>query len=75
MGLRRFMMGCWHTRQRTIDVEVLWPVICSNARDLEHARKAFAWHALRDSAWTVLGSEGVHKAISELPDLTRNRAA
>jgi hypothetical protein len=56
----------WHARQRRIDLEILWPQIKANARDLDHARRAFAFHAFNDSAWTCLGEGNIEKIIEEL---------
>ena len=66
MSLRQWALGCWQTRQRNIDVEVLWPSLCRNARDLDHARKAFAYHAARDSAWAVLPDDERRRQIEAL---------
>jgi len=49
----------WYSRQRQIDLNILWPVCVENAPNLEHAKAAFAYHALRDPAWLALGRENV----------------
>ena len=49
----------WHARQRRIDLDILWPQCLANARDLDHAKAAFAMHAMNDPAWLELGEAGV----------------
>jgi hypothetical protein len=61
-----WLMGLWYARLRRIDLEIFWPVCKEKARDLDHARAAFAIHALDDRAWLFLGEEEVHRQITEL---------
>ncbi len=49
-----FITWLWHRRQRKIDLEILWPAIKSQARDLLHARAMFQQHMNIDSAWRRL---------------------
>jgi hypothetical protein len=56
----------WNRRRRRIDLEILWPACRSQARDLDHARAAFAVHALHDDAWLCLGEEEVCRQIDRL---------
>jgi hypothetical protein len=48
----------WRRRQRAVDLEILWPSFRDMAPDLDHAKAGFAYHALRDPAWTRDFSEG-----------------
>jgi len=36
------------------------------ARDLDHAKAAFAIHAFNDRAWLALGEDGLRRAIDNL---------
>jgi hypothetical protein len=47
-------------------MEMLWPTCVEQARDLAHAKAAFATHALNDPAWTFLGRNAVHQFINDL---------
>lgn len=47
----------WRRRQRSIDMQILWPACKSQAPDLESAKAAFAVHAFNDPAWTQDYSE------------------
>lgn len=60
--LRKF----WYARLRAIDLRVLWPACRERARDLDHAKAAFALHAMNDDAWLILGQEEVARFIDEL---------
>ena len=51
---------------RQMDMRALWPECCRQASDLDHAKAAFATHALRDQAWLVLGRDKVIAFINEL---------
>ena len=44
----RMPLNYWWARQRAIDLEILWPICKENARDLDHAKAAFAMHAFDD---------------------------
>jgi hypothetical protein len=68
MGIKLWLKNLWHARQRKVDMEILWPACLANAVDLDHARAAFAVHALQDEAWTTLGHEAVCRMIDNLPD-------
>jgi hypothetical protein len=59
----------WHyARLRRIDEQVLWPSCKDMAgEDIEAARTAFAYHALRNDAWHRLGNAvAINKRIDEL---------
>lgn len=45
----------WYPRLRQIDLDILWPSCKERAADLEDAHATFAFHALQDKAWLVLG--------------------
>ena len=66
MGLFTLIRMWWHRRQRAIDMDLLWPICCAHARDLDHAKAAFAIHAMRDPAWLALGEEEVLRFIDRL---------
>ena len=58
----------WHARQRRIDMDILWPQCLAGARDLDHAKAAFAMHAFNDPAWQELGEDYIFKFIDNLKD-------
>jgi hypothetical protein len=78
----RWALGLWYARLRWIDREILWPTIKAQAPHsndcdlqalgscscawLDHARTAFAVHALSDSAWLFLGYDEIKRQIGEL---------
>ena len=62
----RWLLDRWHARQRSIDLRILWPVCKENARDLDHAKAAFAYHAFHDRAWLSLGDDEIARQIEEL---------
>jgi hypothetical protein len=66
MGLWALILAWWHKRQRAIDMEILWPICLEESRDLDHAKAAFAYHAMHDRAWTCLGEERVLAFIDSL---------
>jgi len=47
----------WNKRRRQIDIEILWPLCVDNAQSLDHAKAAFAMHAMNDDAWLSLGAD------------------
>jgi hypothetical protein len=57
MGVWRLIVAWWHVRQRRIDLDILWPICRREAKDLDHAKAAFAVHAYHDPAWLELGDE------------------
>ena len=61
-----WLQGWWHSRQRKIDMEILWPICVEQANDLDHAKMAFAVHAFNDPAWMSLGPDAVHRHIDAL---------
>jgi hypothetical protein len=44
-------------RQRSIDLEILWPVCKEQSVDLDRAKAAFAYHCFNDRSWTADFSE------------------
>lgn len=60
------LRGLWYARQRKIDLQILWPSCVAVARDLDHAKAAFAVHALGDPAWVFLGHNEAYRIIDEL---------
>jgi hypothetical protein len=60
------VMDWWHARQRSIDLQVLWPACKANAKDIDHAKAAFAVHAFNDRAWVCLSEEEIKRRIDAL---------
>ena len=63
---RFFLLFNYNHQRRQVDLQILWPACKENARDLEHARAAFAMHAFNDSAWTRLGGDEIARRIGAL---------
>ena len=61
-----FVIRWWRTRQRDIDLDILWPICKQEAGSLDHARAIFAVHAFKDQAWLVLGEEEIVRRIDRL---------
>ena len=66
MGLWRLVGDMWRARQRKIDMDILWPICCKGANDIDHAKAAFATHAFNDPAWQALGEAEIFRRIDEL---------
>lgn len=47
----RIIRSWWRSRQRRLDLAILWPICKQHARNLNCARVAFAIHAFNDPAW------------------------
>jgi hypothetical protein len=62
----RWLLRIWHRRQRSIDMQILWPSCRDLAPDLDHAKAAFAVHAYRDRAWLELGEDEIARVIDGL---------
>lgn len=62
----RWLMNLWHSRQRAIDLQILWPSCKKLAPDMTHAKAAFALHAFHDRAWLVLGKNEIYRTIDGL---------
>ena len=62
----RYLINFWHSRQRSVDLQILWPSCKEHTADLDHAKAAFAVHAFNDAAWTSLGHDEVVKRIEGL---------
>lgn len=56
----------WHRRQRAIDLAILWPTIRDRASDLNTARLAFAYHAIRDHAWHDFSVDEIVAIVDKL---------
>jgi hypothetical protein len=56
----------WHAQQRRIDMDILWPACLREARDLDHAKAAFARHCMHDEAWLALGENAIIELIDDL---------
>lgn len=66
MGIFALIRMWWQRRLRRIDLDLLWPVCCAQAPDLDTAKAAFAVHAFNDPAWLALGEEEVIRFIDKL---------
>jgi len=62
----RWLLDRWHSRQRTLDMQILWPVCKEQADSLERAKAAFAFHAFHDRAWLCLGEQEIKRRINTL---------
>ena len=62
----RLLKGLWYRRCRAIDLAILWPACLEHAETLDHAKAAFAVHALNDEAWLFLGQDEALKIIEAL---------
>jgi hypothetical protein len=66
MAIVAIIMRWWHARMRRFDLAILWPSCKEEARDLDHAKAAFAVHAFNDPAWLSLGQDELMARIDEL---------
>lgn len=62
----RWLLNFWHARQRSVDLDILWPTIKAQANSIDHARAAFAAHAFHDEAWLCLGETEIIRRIEAL---------
>lgn len=62
----RWFWNWYDARRRRIDQEILWPSCKDGARDIDHAKAAFAVHAFNDSAWLALGEDEIKRRVEEL---------
>lgn len=60
------MIGWWYAVTRAIDLRILWPACKRQARDLDHAKSAFAFHCFTDRGWKYLGKEEIIRRIDQL---------
>jgi hypothetical protein len=58
-----------YKRLRRLDLEILWPICCQRADNLDHAKAAFAVHAFHDRAWLCLGEREILRQIDALQPL------
>jgi hypothetical protein len=49
-----------------MDLLLLWPACKEQARDLDHAKAAFAVHAFNDPAWVRFYEGDLCRVINEL---------
>ena len=61
-----YVLNWWYKRLRGVDLKILWPECVANARDLDHAKAAFAAHTFNDPVWLVLGEQGIKEFIDKL---------
>jgi hypothetical protein len=62
----RAIRSLWRAHQRRIDMQILWPTLKKEARDLDHAKAGFAVHAFNDPAWLELGEDAIIDFIDKL---------
>ena len=62
----QWLRDWWHQRQRSVDLQILWPLCKKHADDIDHARAAFALHAFNDEAWVCLGEDEIKRRIDGL---------
>jgi hypothetical protein len=48
----KWLIAWWDKRRRDIDLDILWPQCIEHAKDIDHARAAFFYHVVHDTAWT-----------------------
>ena len=57
LGIFRWFAARQRKHLRRIDMDVLWPTCLKAANNLDHAKAAFAVHAVNDPAWRTDYSE------------------
>lgn len=62
----QWLVGRWRERQRSLDIELLWPCCRELAASLDEARAVFAVHCFMDPAWRCLGDEEICRRIDLL---------
>ncbi len=62
----RWLRNKWYAQKRDIDIKILWPSCVAQAKDIHHAKAAFAAHAFNDPAWDSLGHDGIVRVIDNL---------
>lgn len=62
----KWLIGRWHKRLRSIDIDILWPSCRDGAPDLVTARAAFTIHACHDHAWSNLSNDEINRIIDGL---------
>lgn len=70
--LRRFVEG-QRSRQRRIDLTVLWPAILEQAPDRDMAVAAFAHHVYHDPAWLSLNEAEIEDMLLALPTVSHSQ--
>lgn len=61
-----WLRNWWWSRQRQMDLQILWPICKEQALNLDHAKAAFMLHAINDPAWVRYYGENLYKAIDAL---------
>ena len=56
----------WRRRQRSLDLQLLWPSIREQAPSLEVAREAFSLHVAVDPAWQDVGPAELGRIVGGL---------
>lgn len=54
------------SRQRRLDVTILWPSLKANARNLDKARAAFFVHCAYDPAWSDYNAADLNDYVESL---------
>ena len=70
----RKIKSLWYERCRGIDLDILWPTLCEEARihapdnALAVAKAALALHCYNDPAWLFLGRDTIYTIIDKLEE-------
>ena len=56
----------WYSYRRQRDLMIMWPIMRSQAKNIEGARDLFSLHANRSKAWLDLGPDELHTFIDTL---------
>jgi hypothetical protein len=59
-------MKRYYARLRHMDMDILWPSILAEAKDLDVAKALLYKHAMMDPAWRILGEEAIVEFIDKL---------
>lgn len=61
-----WLRNWWWSRQRKMDLLILWPECKRLAPDMDRAKAAFMVHASIDPAWVCYYRDDLWKAVDEL---------
>lgn len=53
-------------RERTADLEILWPALCDVSDNIDVAREAFKLHAMTNDSWSDLSDTEIQDLINKL---------
>lgn len=73
MTLRTWLQSVYDTiadwqpsRQRQIDIDILWPSIRNQVNNLDKAHQAFKLHCMGDSAWKHISTSDISRIVEKL---------